>query len=360
MTSRSAIAPRLKAAVLSIGLAAGFAAVTPPSRAQRSPDRWVGTWSTSLVGRPQTPPLPGPPGPAPFMASACPAPPPPATPPVTPPPGQTFAPPPFTHFTNQTLRQIVHTSLGGTRVRVVLSNAFGTRAAHDRRRPHRPPRQRRRDSARAARRSRSPAGRRSRFRRSRSSYSDPVAHAVSLGGRSRHRHLPAGHDEHALAAHDARRGVSDELHLGDRQSCRAREVPDGRDHAQLVPDLACRGRCARRRGRHRRVRRFDHRRRRVHRRHEPPLARRAGGADAVVVGGTDAARRRERRDRRQSRAQRCRVRLRHQRARAVRHRRAQPDRRHARHRHGRDQRHRQRARRRRRRPPRISSPRTSS
>ena len=27
---------------------------------------------------------------------------------------------------NQTLRQIVHTSIGGDRVRVVLSNAFGT------------------------------------------------------------------------------------------------------------------------------------------------------------------------------------------------------------------------------------------
>ena len=30
------------------------------------------------------------------------------------------------NFNNQTLRQIVHTSLGGDRVRVVLSNAFGT------------------------------------------------------------------------------------------------------------------------------------------------------------------------------------------------------------------------------------------
>jgi lysophospholipase L1-like esterase len=30
------------------------------------------------------------------------------------------------HFTNQTLRQIIHTSIGGSRVRVVLSNAYGT------------------------------------------------------------------------------------------------------------------------------------------------------------------------------------------------------------------------------------------
>ena len=39
---------------------------------------------------------------------------------------QTFAPPPFVHFTNQTLRQIVRTSVGGSRLRVVLSNTFGT------------------------------------------------------------------------------------------------------------------------------------------------------------------------------------------------------------------------------------------
>ena len=30
------------------------------------------------------------------------------------------------HFTNQTLRQVVRASVGGSRVRVVLSNAFGT------------------------------------------------------------------------------------------------------------------------------------------------------------------------------------------------------------------------------------------
>jgi len=53
----------------------------------------------------------------------CPAPP---APPVASPQGQTFAPPPFIHFTNQTLRQIVHTSIGGSKVRVVLSNAYGT------------------------------------------------------------------------------------------------------------------------------------------------------------------------------------------------------------------------------------------
>ena len=82
-----------------------------PLLAQNSAEHWVGTWSTSEVGRPQTPPavMPGPP---PFMANQCPPAPPPA--------------PAFVHFSNQTLRQIVHTSIGGSRVRVVLSNRYGT------------------------------------------------------------------------------------------------------------------------------------------------------------------------------------------------------------------------------------------
>ena len=88
-----------------------------------TPEHWVGTWTTSEVGRPQDP---TPPAPTlrPFMANTrCPAPP---APPVASPQGQTFAPPPFIHFTNQTLRQIVHTSIGGSKARVVLSNAYGT------------------------------------------------------------------------------------------------------------------------------------------------------------------------------------------------------------------------------------------
>jgi lysophospholipase L1-like esterase len=86
-------------------------------------DRWVSTWATAEVGRPQNPAPPIPPLP-PFMVNTrCPAP---LAPPVAQPPGQTFAPPPFIHFTNQTLRQIVHTSIGGSRARVVLSNAYGT------------------------------------------------------------------------------------------------------------------------------------------------------------------------------------------------------------------------------------------
>jgi hypothetical protein len=92
-------------------LALVLLALHPILFAQSAGEHWVGTWSTSEVGRPQTPPamvagLP------PFMANQCPPGPPPAT--------------TFMHFTNQTLRQVVHTSIGGSRVRVVLSNTYGT------------------------------------------------------------------------------------------------------------------------------------------------------------------------------------------------------------------------------------------
>jgi hypothetical protein len=101
-----------------------LSAVLPGSLAgaQSGREKWVGTWSTSTVGRPQTPPPPVPRLP-PFMANQCPVA---AAPVVAPPPGQTFAQPPFVHFTNQTLRQVIHTSVGGSRTRVVLSNAHGT------------------------------------------------------------------------------------------------------------------------------------------------------------------------------------------------------------------------------------------
>ena len=96
----------------------------PGALAQSSgADRWIATWATAEVGRPQNPMPPTGPPLRPFMASKCPAP---AAPTVAPAPGQAFAPPSYVHFTNQTLRQIVHTSLGGSRARVVLSNAYGS------------------------------------------------------------------------------------------------------------------------------------------------------------------------------------------------------------------------------------------
>jgi lysophospholipase L1-like esterase len=109
--------------VLTSALALALGAIWP-ALAQTSPAPWVGTWSTSVVGRPQVPPPPAPPAPPPFMTSTCPVTA--APPPVAPLPGQTYAPQPFVHVTNQTLRQIVHTSIGGSRARVLFSNAFGT------------------------------------------------------------------------------------------------------------------------------------------------------------------------------------------------------------------------------------------
>ena len=83
-----------------------------PALAQRSGDHWVATWSTAGVGRPQNAP------PVPVAA------------PAQTPPGQPAPPPPqpaaFMHFDNQTLRQIVRASVGGSQVRLVVSNTFGS------------------------------------------------------------------------------------------------------------------------------------------------------------------------------------------------------------------------------------------
>jgi lysophospholipase L1-like esterase len=76
-----------------------------PAQAQSPGEHWIATWSTAGVGRPQVPPV------APTVAGA---------------PAQTAQPAPFLHFDNQTLRQIVRTSVGGSRARIVLSNVFGT------------------------------------------------------------------------------------------------------------------------------------------------------------------------------------------------------------------------------------------
>src|ERR1700730_16810194 len=71
-----------------------------------SNEHWVGTWATAVVTRPQAP------RPAAGQAAA---------PPATPAPGGQPAP---LSLNNQTLRQIVHVSIGGSRLRVVLWNVF--------------------------------------------------------------------------------------------------------------------------------------------------------------------------------------------------------------------------------------------
>jgi lysophospholipase L1-like esterase len=101
-----------RASLVAVVLASALLAFDVGAGAQS--ERWVGTWSTAEVGRPQTPPAPpATPGPPPFMRNECPA-------------NQTPQGQGFMHFSNQTLRQIVHTSIGGQRLRVVLSNRYGT------------------------------------------------------------------------------------------------------------------------------------------------------------------------------------------------------------------------------------------
>lgn len=71
---------------------------------RKSGEHWVATWTTANLARPPQ-----------------------GNPPQAPPPGQpaAAAEPPL-NFSNQTIRQIVRTSIGGERVRVVLANTFGT------------------------------------------------------------------------------------------------------------------------------------------------------------------------------------------------------------------------------------------
>ena len=82
-----------------VTLALVLLAIQPAVIAQRggSTERWIGTWATAAVVRPRSPQS-----------------------------GRSGANQQLLAFDNQTLRQIVRVSLGGERVRVVLSNVFGT------------------------------------------------------------------------------------------------------------------------------------------------------------------------------------------------------------------------------------------
>lgn len=78
---------------LSIQLLVGCLLLLQPVLSAQSAEHWVGTWATAVVAQAGIPGVPESQGPS---------------------------------IANQTLRQIVHVSLGGDRVRVVLSNTFGT------------------------------------------------------------------------------------------------------------------------------------------------------------------------------------------------------------------------------------------
>jgi lysophospholipase L1-like esterase len=114
-------------------------ALASPALAQSKNEKWVATWATALVSRPLAGPRAGGPGPGgPPLAPAIVLPPSgaAAAPAIAAPPATSAAPPagggggrgfvPAATVSNQTLRQIVRASIGGSKVRVVLSNAFGT------------------------------------------------------------------------------------------------------------------------------------------------------------------------------------------------------------------------------------------
>jgi len=104
--------------------------LTLAAQSARPADNWVGAWATALVAAPAQPAAVAGRGQAPAVttpgpAAAQPTPAPPAAaPPATPVPPP--AAPPVRQFNNQTLRLIVRPTVGGERLRVVLSNQFGT------------------------------------------------------------------------------------------------------------------------------------------------------------------------------------------------------------------------------------------
>ena len=94
---------KLRALSRAVGTIAAFAAFgllcAPAAFAQNQ--HWVATWAASPQARAGGPPRGAQ-------------------------PGRAGAPPPLTSFNNQTVRMVVHTSIGGNRVRVEFSNAYGT------------------------------------------------------------------------------------------------------------------------------------------------------------------------------------------------------------------------------------------
>ena len=101
--------------------AIGALALAPLAFAQTSDMHWIATWASAQQQPRAAGPARAAAPPAPTAAST---PAPPATTPAAAAPARGFTPPPSA-FNNQTVRMIARTSIGGRRVRVQLSNAFG-------------------------------------------------------------------------------------------------------------------------------------------------------------------------------------------------------------------------------------------
>ena len=237
----------------------------------RSHERWVGCGQRPSSGGPRIPPLPGPPAPARSCRthvrhsragnSA-----------GLPPPGVTFAPPPFVHFTNQTLRRIVRTSVGGSRL--VWSSAIRSAARRSR---SAPPTSRFAKATTSFARQGRPftfSGRpRSRFLPYGIVYSDPVALTVPPC-RIWPSIIPARHHECAGTAQMQTSSfqtsyVSETGNHAARRSCRRLQPCAVGSCSRVLKSMSRRHRS------HRHVRRLDYRRRRIDTRDEQPVARRA-------------------------------------------------------------------------------------
>lgn len=96
-------------------------ALALPAAAEQRDGRWIATWAPALMERPV--PVAGRGGPGGGMQGRGAGP---AGAGQATPGRRGGGPPPPVTFNNQTLRQILRVSLGGERIRLVLSNAFGT------------------------------------------------------------------------------------------------------------------------------------------------------------------------------------------------------------------------------------------
>jgi lysophospholipase L1-like esterase len=134
---------RFAALLIAFALVVLTFTVSSALAAPPAPEHWVGTWGTSPFaannGRPATlvgaPPVAAPPAGATAPVPAATQTPAPAAPAATPAPAgsaaganpaRRFTPPPIYGSSDMTLREIVHVSLGGSQIRVVFTNEFGT------------------------------------------------------------------------------------------------------------------------------------------------------------------------------------------------------------------------------------------
>jgi lysophospholipase L1-like esterase len=124
---QSEIARRRPAVTLSVALALAVLVVAAPSskrQGAKNGHHWLGTWFAATTARVDQPVAPAQTAASAANDQALVVPP--AVVAVAPSQVLTVSGQSLLHFRDQTLRQIAHITLGGTRLRVVVSNTFGT------------------------------------------------------------------------------------------------------------------------------------------------------------------------------------------------------------------------------------------